>query len=148
METKQEFFEFERQTRKVFDEYYKERDFGVKRIIGEANKDFDCEVNLGGKWYKVEEKYRSHDYNDCLVETMQDTETQAPGWLYYTKADYIMYGVANKIYCIDLPGLKKFITKNKDNLNKKISSKGWGRTENVVIDWYTLKANKIAKQLR
>lgn len=145
MQTKQEFFEFENQTRKVFDDFYKKKGYEVKRITGIKNKDYDCEVKIGDVWYKVEEKYRSVDYKDCLVETMQDTETNSLGWLYYCKADYILYGVASKIYCIDLPRLKSFIEKFKDKFNKKISKKGWGRTENIVIDWATLKINKIAK---
>ena len=96
----------------------------------------------------MEEKYRSTDYNDCLVETIQDTKTNSPGWLYYSEADYILYGIGNKIYCIDLPKLKGFIERNKDAFNKKISKKGWGITENIVVDWSTLQMNKIAKRIQ
>lgn len=147
METKQEFFEYEKKTRKIFDDFYKKKGFEVKRIYGIENKNYDCEVKIGEIWYKVEEKYRSSDFDDCLIEMIQDTETNSPGWLYYCKADYVLYGVSKKIYCIDLPRLKSFVEKYKDMFNKKISKKGWGRTENIVIDWATLKINKIAKLL-
>lgn len=148
MKTKKEFFEFEKQTRKIFDDYYKRRGLKCKRIIGKDNKNYDCEILLDDKWYKIEEKYRSLDFDDCLIETIQDTKTNSLGWLYYSKADYIFYGVKNKIYCIDLPKLKRFIEKHKDIFNKKISKKGWGITENIVIDWSTLEINKIAKRIR
>jgi hypothetical protein len=148
METKQEFFDFENKiSRPFFDKFYSAKGYEVKRITGIKNKDYDCEVKIGEVWYKVEEKYRSREIHDCLIETMQDTETSAIGWLYYCKADYILYGGGNKIYCIDFPQLKKFLEKYKDKFNTKISKKGWGITENIVIDWPTLKINKIAKQI-
>ena len=148
MQTKKEFFEFENKTQKIFDDFYIKKGYQVKRIQGTANKDYDCEVQIDGKWYKIEEKFRSLDYNDCLVELVQDTETNSPGWIDYCKADYILYGVGDKIYCIDLPQLKDFVAKHKDKFNKKISKKGWGRTENLVIPWYIIKANNLGKRIK
>lgn len=145
MRTKEEFFAFEKEKQKIFDKFYKDNSWEVNRITGAKNKDYDCEVLLDSKWYKIEEKYRSSDFNDCLIETIQDTETNSPGWLYYCKADYVFYGVGSKIYCIDLPELRRFVEKHKHIFNKKISKKGWGITENIVIDWSTLIINKIAK---
>jgi len=148
MLTKQDFFSFENKiARPFFDKFYEAKGYGVKRMTGIKNKDYDCEVKIGDKWYKIEEKYRDREITDCLIETIQDTETNAPGWLYYCKADYILYGGGNKIYCIDFNQLKIFLEKHKDKFNTKISKKGWGRTENIVIDWPTLKVNKIAKQI-
>lgn len=148
MKTKQEFFNFEDKISKpFFDKFYSAKGYEVKRISGVKNKDYDCEVKIEDTWYKIEEKYRDREITDCLIETIQDTKTNSPGWLYYCKADYILYGGGNRIYCIDFPKLKSFLEKFKDKFNTKISGKGWGITQNIVIDWSTLKANKIAKQI-
>lgn len=148
MRTKEEFFEYEKQKRKVFDDFYEERGWQCKRIFGKQNKDYDCEVLIDGKWIKVEEKYRSVDYRDFLIETNQDTKTNNEGWLYYCKADYIFYGVANKIYYIDLPKLREFINRVGDRFHKKISKKGWGITENLAIPWPVIIVNKIGERIK
>lgn len=148
LETKKELFDYEREKRKVFDDFYQQKGWNFRRITGKENKNYDCVIYLNNRWYKIEEKYRSKDYNDCLIETIQDIKTNSSGWLYYCKADYIFYGVGTKIYCLDLPKLKNFVNKYKDKFNKKISKKGWGETENIVIDWIVLEINKIAKRIK
>ena len=148
MNTKEEFFKWERDKRKIFDEFYKSKGWECKRISGKANKDYDCLLFVNNEWKKVEEKFLSKDYGYLLVETIQDTETNDPGWLYYTKADYIFWGFEDTIYQIDMNKLLPFVEKHGDKFNKKISVKGWGRTENIAIPWYTIIDNKIGERVK
>jgi len=146
LETKEELFEFEREKgRPVFDKYYKSKNLFCKRIYGKDNRKYDCLIKINGKWVKVEEKYRSRYYPDLLVETKQDTETNSPGWIEETEADYLLYGVKERIFAVDIPKLKSFVERNKNNFDKIISKKGWGRTENIAIPWYVLESNGISK---
>ena len=144
----EDFFEFERENRKLFDDFYRSKGWACKRIYGKENKKYDCELLIDGNKVKVEEKFRSKVWPDCLVETIQDTKTNSPGWIYYTKADYILYGMGNEIYSLDAQKLRNFVENHKDAFNKKISRKGWGITENIAIPWYILFHNGIARKLR
>ncbi len=83
-----------------------------------------------------------------MVETIQDTETNEPGWLYCTEADWILYGMGERIYLVDVQKLREFVEINKDKLNKKISKKGWGITENLIIELSTILYNKIGKLVK
>jgi len=120
-----------------------------KRIVGPKNKEYDVLVKLDdSKWWKIEEKYRSKDYGDLLVETIQDTETLAPGWIHTTKAQILFYGFENMlgghiIYWVGMKRLRDFVNKNKDNYQERISTKGWGRTVNIAIPWETIVAEKL-----
>src|SRR3990167_4514840 len=148
MKTKEEYFDFEKENQRHFNEYYKSQGWPYKRIYGKENKDYDCVVLIDWAWIKIEEKYRSKEYPDLLAETIQDTKTNSPGWLYYTKADWLLYGVSDKIYKIDMSMLKSFIENHGDKFNKKISKKGWGITENIAIPWYTIIHNGIGQRIK
>lgn len=145
MITIQQLFDYEKQTRPIFDEFYKSNGYSCKRIYGEANKDYDCLVKIDGKEWKVEEKFRSQEYPDLLVEIIQDEETNAPGWLYTTKAEILLYGVKDKIYAVNIEKLRNFVKKFGDNFNRQVSKKGWGITKNIIIPWTTIFRNKIGK---
>ena len=56
--------------------------------------------------------------------------------------------MGNRIYLVEMARLKSFVERYKDKFNKKISKKGWGITENIVVDWSTLQMNKIAKRIQ
>lgn len=148
METKEEFFQFEREKQKVFDQFYKEKNWICQRVTGKENKYYDCILKIGDKKIRVEEKYRNKEYPDLLVELEQDTETQSPGWLDYSWADWLLYGVKNRIYGIKMMALREFVEANKKHFPEKISEKGWGKTRNIAIPWAYLIQNKIAKIIR
>ena len=80
-------FRFEKEKQQFFNKIYKSKGWAYKRIYGKENKFYDCVVLVDERWVKVEEKYRRRGWPDLLVEIIQDTETNSPGWLYYTQAD-------------------------------------------------------------
>jgi len=148
MKTKEEFFHFEKEKQKIFNDFYKKNNWGVKRITGKENKNYDCLIRKDGIWYKIEEKYRSNNWKDLAVETIQDIKTNSPGWLYYTKAQYLFYGMDEIIYAIDIEKLRNFIKNNSEKFDTFISEKGWGITKNIIIPWYTIIDNKIGKRIK
>lgn len=147
METKTELFEFEQANQWRFNQLYQKHDIPYKRISGEDNKKYDCVILWEGEWIKIEEKYRSSDFNDLLVELIQDTETNDPGWIVYSEADYLIYGVSQKFFIVDLPRLREFVKKHGSKFNQIVSEKGWGRTVNIAIPLYTIFDNKLGKKI-
>ena len=145
METKEELFQFEKEKQEIFNNFYRKRNWPYKRIFGKDNKKYDCVVLINGVWVKIEEKFRSKDWSDMAVELVQDTETNSPGWLYYTEADWILYGMEDRIYLVKVRELREFVKHYKDKFNVKISKKGWGITENLIIPWTVIVVNKMGK---
>lgn len=148
MKTKEDFFKFEKDKQIIFNTYYKRKGWKVKRVNGKENKKFNCLVDIGGKLWKFEEKARSKDWNDLLVEITQDAETNSPGWIYYSEADYILYSTPDNFYAINFKKLKKYVEKYGENYNFIISDKGWGKTINIAIPWELLIKNNIAKKVK
>lgn len=148
MKTKEEFFEFEKKKRRFFDAYYRKKNWPFQRIVGSENKRYNCLVEIGGKKWKFEEKARSEEYGDFLVELVQDTETKSPGWLYYCEADYILYSTPNYFYAINFRKLKKFMEHHGGNYPLRVSTKGWGKTTNAAIPWKDLIEQGIAKEIK
>ena len=148
MKTKEEFFQFEKQKQKEFNKLYQSFGWSYKRIFGKGNKKYDCVILVNGEWIKVEEKFQEKEWPSMAVELIQDTETNSPGWLYYTEADWILYGMGEIIYLVQLQKLKEFIKKYKDKFDTKISEKGWGKTLNLIIPWTTIMHNGIGKRIK
>jgi len=149
MKTKEEFFQFSNKREKEFNKFYESKEWKYKRIIGKENKDYDCLIEIRDTWYKIEEKSQEKEWPSLLVETIQDTKSNNPGWLYYTKADYLFYENGKDIiYAIDMKKLKGFVDRHKDNFETKYSKKGWGNTEFILIPWYTIIDNKIGKRIK
>lgn len=148
METKEELFQFEKEKQEVFNKFYKENNWPYKRIFGKDNKKYDCVVLIGGVWVKIEEKFRSRNWSDMAVELIQDIKTNSPGWLYYTEADLILYGMGNRIYLVKVQKLREFVEKHKDKFNTKVSEKGWGITTNLIIPWSIIIQNGFGKVVR
>jgi len=145
LNTKEELFAFEREKQKIFNKFYQEKNWPYKRIFGPENKKYDCVVRIEDKWVRVEEKYRSRNWSDLAVELRQDTETNDPGWLYYTEADWLFYGMGERIYLVEISKLREFVKLYKDKFNTIISKKGWGITENLVIPWSNIIRNGLGK---
>jgi len=134
---KRDFFDFERKCQKILDDYYKSRGHTVDR--SKACKGFDC--ILDGTW-KVEEKIRDREYNDILLEIIQDMETNNPGWFNETECDYLHY--------VFMKGenISRFIRFKWDKFRNwyiqdyltihsqnhcVVSARGWGVTVNLSI---------------
>ena len=105
-------------------------------------------ILIDGKWIKVEEKFQEKEWPSMAVELIQDTETNDPGWLYYTEADWIFYGMGERIYLVEVQKLRKFVELYKDKFNTKISKKGWGITENLIIPWSIIIQNDLGKLIK
>lgn len=103
-----------------------------------ACRDYDFTFISKGKTYKVEEKFRTVNYGDFLIEIIQDVFDRNAGWYYETKADYIFYVVEMKyIYIVRWDLFKHWLSKNwKDaNISARVSTKGYGLTINLSIKW-------------
>lgn len=146
VETEQ-FFKIEKKGQKVFNAFYRSLNIPYKRIYGLQNKEYDCVLLINGKWVRVEEKTLTEDWGNLLVETIQDTKTNSPGWFYTNKSELLLWLIlpTKRIYQINIQKLKEFVELYKNQFNKVISEKGWGRTENIAIPWSTIITNNIGK---
>ena len=152
------YFDFERKKHfEFFLPYYKEKNFIVDKDNIDGNCAIDWDVRLeifANKFILIDEKARQGDFNDCLVEIIQDMKTGKLGWL-FGKKDWILYGswadketaYPSSLYLIKSKELKQYIN-DKDGFTKTcISKKGWGITWNIVFFWNDLVNKKIAKKL-
>ena len=146
--TKEELFAYAREKEEFFNKFYREKDWPYKRIFGKENKKYDCVILVKDRWIKVEEKHRIKVWPDIAIELIQDTETNSPGWLYYTEADWILYGMDEIIYLIEFQELKEFVKKYKDKFNTKISKKGWGNTLNLILPLSIIIHNNIGRRVK
>lgn len=119
---------------------------GFEIISRDGTYKHDLILSKNDKNYKVEEKYRSSDNGDFLIELVQDLTTFQQGWFYSEKPDAIVYilhkdNKLSKIYWIDFIGFRNWWF---DYLSKKriqkaiISPKGFGLTLNLVVPWSTI----------
>ena len=122
--------------------------------IGRGKYDWDVKLKLSdGRIITVDEKVRTREWGDFLVEIIQDLKTGNIGWL-YKKKDFYFYASwdnedniePSSFYIIDAHRLVDFIVDNWDKLQKqKISKKGYGVTLNVVVLWEDLKHLGISR---
>jgi len=133
------FYEKEREGQRLLDLYYISRKHEVDR--SGSCKDFDCILD---RTEKVEEKIRSKERKDLLIEVIQDMSTYSPGWFYETKCDYLHYVFMNdtgtkitSFYRFDWPKLKGWFIgkylKTKHFPESIVSTKGWGITLNISV---------------
>ena len=102
----------------------------------------------------VDEKARTRDWGDCLVEIIQDMVKCSPGWLYSEK-DWVLYGSWDDVgvvypvslYLIKIKELRDYVFSQRVPLSTKIAPDGWGLTWNVVFQWHELISNHIAEKL-
>lgn len=122
-------------------EYYY-RTIGYDDVIWNGDKKKDVTLLDGNRRITVEHKYRYIEYDDILIEIMQDIKTNNTGWFYMTEADFLHYiicieDVPKYFYRIKVREFKKwcreYIEKNSNNLCWKVSSRGFGITLNMVI---------------
>lgn len=130
--TTKEFFEKEKESRKIVDLFYKSQ--GWKFDRSRACQTYDVII----EGIKVEEKFRYDDYGDFLIEIMQDVNTCNWGWYYKTEASRIFYVVKDKkIYSVDWNKFKDWLKKDyfKLRIHGRVSVQGYGLTVNIAIKW-------------
>ena len=126
------------------DSFYKEK--GAISIIPHPDRkfdDWDKVVKFPNITYKIEEKARIGDYNDILVEVLEDLKTGDLGWIYQTKADIIIYVVYQKegdekpkrIYKIIVTRIKEYLIDHARELfqNSNVAPLGYGLTLNIFM---------------
>jgi len=76
-----------------------------------------------GSQITIEEKIRDKKYinNDIVIEEQSNIEKNTPGWIYYSKADYLAYSWLqdglSKILIFNMEKLREWYQKNKDKYN-------------------------------
>lgn len=135
VETNQ-FFNTERLLRDQMDCFYKSKGWEYDRR-GEGKSH---DLILNGRL--TEEKYRSGDYGDILIELIQDIETFGPGWFNTTKSEILLYIIAprdtcSKFYYIDWLRFRTWFLKVwlASHLHPvtAVSNRGWGITLNLCV---------------
>ena len=152
------FFELER--KKHFDfflPFYQEKNWIVHKdnIAGNCPTDWDVKLEVfAGQYILMDEKVRQGEFNDCLVEIIQDMRTGGMGWIFGEK-DYILYGSwentedvrPSSLYLIKSKMLKEYVNNLDGFVKTCISKKGWGNTWCLVLSWEDLMNNKVAEKL-
>ena len=151
-------FEFER--KKHFEFYlpfYVLRNWQMIQDNIDSNSKNDWDVKLEtfvGQFTTIDEKARKGEFDDLLVEMIQDVKTGSLGWLFGDK-DWILYGSwvviesvwPSSLYLVKSKELKDYICELDGFIETCISKKGWGITWNLVFDWQNLLKKGIAEKL-
>lgn len=153
-----DFFEIEKKKHlDFFLPFYQEKNWLVMEdnINGDKPTDWDVKLEIfAGEYRLIDEKVRQSDYNDFLVEIIQDMKTGKLGWLFGQK-DWILYGIwidlieirPKNLYLISVNRLKAYILGLEGFIKTCISKKGWGDTWNLVLYWDELLKKEIARKL-
>jgi len=133
-----EFTDKEKESQIIANEFYEISNWQYDRTL--SCKEYDLLI----EGYKIEEKFRYIDYNDFLIEIVQDVITQNMGWYYKTTCDRVFYWVCDtKLYTVNWPALKKWLKDEYKTVKYKgvISADGYGLTINISISWHDIPAH-------
>lgn len=145
MTTFDEYLNFEKEKQGFFDDIYKDLGWEIDR---DQNKYWDLTIKKDKYTFRIEEKARKITRDDILVEIIQDTSTNHPGWIYYTKADFLIYGMFGDpvvVYRLNMDNFKKWFEQNEHFYSEIASDEGWGHTINKAIPISHLSHNIIKK---
>lgn len=106
----------------------------------------------------VDEKALRKEWNNCLVELIQDLKTKSWGWFFYGEKDWVLYGSwnviektsekePNSLYLINMPKLRDYVCSLERIIRTVISHKGWGITWNINLSWTELINKEVAIRL-
>ncbi len=151
---------FSIERKKHFDFYlpfYRDKNWIVAQdnIDGNLPMSWDVKLEVFAADYKfVDEKVITSEWDNCLVEIVQDLKTKSWGWLYGEK-DWVLYGswadieeyYPSSLYLIKVEELKNYIFSLSGIIKTAISLKGWGITWNVILEWEELINLKIAQKI-
>tara|TARA_Y100000310_G_C20635904_1_gene791150 strand:+ start:792 stop:1286 length:495 start_codon:yes stop_codon:yes gene_type:complete len=134
-----------------YDQFYQGLGLRFRRV---NRKTHDVEISMP-RIYRIEEKTRMRYYEDMLVEEVQDTETKKPGWLYYCKAQRLLYSFANAVapyaiyltYSINWPIFLDWYMHRREEFEGGESTQGYGRTLNRYVPMHQLLHEGIAKKV-
>lgn len=134
MPTFDDYLKEEKKHQPFFDKLYS--DMGLEIVDRKHGKFWDLKLKKDAYIFTVEEKARDKTWDDILVETIQDTKTNSLGWIYYSKADFLVYGMFGDqvyVYRLNMPNFKAWFEQNEHFYSQIISKKGWGETVNKPI---------------
>jgi len=146
MPTFEENLAFEKSKKPFFNKLY--RNLGFEIISRKDCKEYDCKLRRDGFVFIVEEKALRNLWDDICIETIQDTETNADGWIYYSKADFLVYGMFDDqiiVYRLPLRDFKVWFEQNIENFKEIESKKGWGITINKIVPIKDIPNNLIKR---
>lgn len=152
-------FNFEATMNKYMKRYY---DYCGYKYDFRGDRKKDIKLSIGNVEYLVEHKYRRVEYNDILVEIIQDmisfysNPELAKGWFYECEADSLFYiicgevnGIVQPKYFFDIKFIEfrkwifEWLKKNKGTYRTSVG--GWGITLNLVIPIHAIPTNLIKK---
>lgn len=120
---------------------------GVDILLSKNSVEFDVK-SRDFSYYK---------WKDILVETISVIEQDKPGWIYYTKSEYIVYVWFNKLktkfidgYLIYLPHFKPFFEKNINSFRQpndarsELGERIW-HTRNKIVPISTIPTDCIKR---
>ena len=137
--------------------YYKEKNWQVFQDNINSGQKNDWDVKLEffvGQLVLVDEKARKGDFDDFLLEIIQDMKTGSLGW-YFSKKDWVLYGSwfdiesinPSSLYLIKCKELQEYVNNLDGFIETCISKKGWGITWSIRLNWKELIDKKIAEKL-
>ena len=139
----------EKKAQEMMDKIYLSAGWNIDR--SHACKKFDLYLYNNMYRARVEEKFRSADHDDLLIEFIQMIETRPPelGWYYYIEADYLNYIICDnwqpkKIYTLKWGSFTSWMLdylKVTKFANAIFSPRGKGLTLNISINWLDIPNN-------
>lgn len=109
--------------------------------LNEQFQDMDLKSS-DGEYYEVKirsAEYRSFYKKDILIETISDDKKDSGGWIYYSKADWLIYlfkPIDDLVgYKISMPALKRWWELNEYRrkwITKKVPNKGYNTINRIV----------------
>jgi len=156
-ETKQ-FFEIEKKKHyEFFIPYYQQQNWQISEDNINGNNPIDWDVKLevfAGEYVLVDEKVRTEEHNDFLLEIIQDLKTGKIGW-FFSRKDWILYGswadieniYPTSLYLVKAKELEDYVYRLDGFIKTCISKKGWGITYNLVLNWDDLIIKGVAEKL-
>ena len=137
--------------------YYKSRNFFIHQdnINSKHKNDWDMKVEVfAGDYKTIDEKAIRGEFNNFLLELMQDLKTGNLGWFFH-ETDLILYGSwkelekkePNSLFLVNCAELKNHLLNFDGFIKTCISKKGWGTTWNIILEWPELLNKKIAERL-
>lgn len=123
------------------------RALGYEIVDRNGTKQYDVILQRGEKRLWIEEKFRTQDRNDFLVEILQCIVTREPGWFYTTGASHISYVVCTRqwvpvrFYAVDFVRFKPWLFEFLETrffVDALISPRGKGLSLNLCIKWHDI----------
>lgn len=147
----EDFFAREKAMQPFMDAEYLSKGHQIVTRVGTRKYDLILKVN--GKDQLIEEKYREKEYDDILVEILQDVISGGLGWYYTTGCDYLHYILCpnwqppTRYWRIPWQPFKTWMEEAfwKTKPKYRTSSRGYGRSLNVCVPFSAIPAHLIRR---